>query len=87
LWGIRLHQKGDKRRTIERHYAAQATGEHVDGTGISSGPLFRPRLMRNSLYPPDHQFELVSRMIERNFDQSKRMCHRLRMTWRDPWQR
>jgi site-specific recombinase XerD len=42
---LRLHEKGDKRRTIGLHYAAaQAIQEYIHGAGFSSGPLFRPRL-------------------------------------------
>jgi len=42
---IRLHEKGDKRRTIGLHYtAAQAISEYIEHAGITSGPLFRPRL-------------------------------------------
>lgn len=42
---IRLHEKGDKRRTIGLHYAAaQAISEYLEASGIRSGPLFRPRL-------------------------------------------
>lgn len=42
---IRLHEKGDKRRTIGLHYnAAQAIKEYIDKAEITSGPLFRPRL-------------------------------------------
>lgn len=42
---IRLHEKGDKRRTIGLHYqAAQAIAEYIEKAGITSGPLFRPRL-------------------------------------------
>jgi len=41
---IRLHEKGDKRRTIGLHFqAAQAIAEYIDKAGILSGPLFRPR--------------------------------------------
>jgi site-specific recombinase XerD len=44
---IRLHEKGEKRRTIGLHYqAAQAISEYIEKVGITSGPLFRPR--RNS---------------------------------------
>jgi site-specific recombinase XerD len=44
---IRLHEKGDKRRTIGLHYgAAEAITEYLHLAGIESGPLFRPR--RNS---------------------------------------
>jgi integrase/recombinase XerD len=46
---IRLHEKGDKRRTIGLHYAAsQAIAEYLEATGITSGPLFRPLLNARS---------------------------------------
>src|SRR5580700_9806123 len=42
---IRLHEKGDKRRTIGLHFqAALAIGEYIEQGGLESGPLFRPRL-------------------------------------------
>ena len=42
---IRLHEKGDKRRTIGLHFqAAQAIAEYIEKAGLTSGPLFRPRL-------------------------------------------
>src|SRR5205823_15041952 len=42
---LRLHEKGDKRRTIGLHFtAAQAISEYVAKAGLSSGPLYRPRL-------------------------------------------
>jgi site-specific recombinase XerD len=42
---IRLHEKGDKRRTIGLHFqAAQAIGEYVEKAELISGPLFRPLL-------------------------------------------
>lgn len=42
---IRLHEKGDKRRTIGLHYqAAQAITEYIEKAELTSGPLFRPRL-------------------------------------------
>ncbi|MCP5120015.1 MAG: tyrosine-type recombinase/integrase [bacterium] len=42
---IRLHEKGEKRRTIGLHYqAAQAIADYIDKTEITSGPLFLPRL-------------------------------------------
>jgi len=41
---VRLHEKGDKRRTIGLHYqAAQAISEYLQRAGLSGGPLFRPR--------------------------------------------
>lgn len=42
---IRLHEKGDKHRTIGLHYiAAQAIAEYMEVAGLTSGPLFRARL-------------------------------------------
>lgn len=42
---IRLHEKGDKHRTIGLHYVAgQAIAEYIDAAGLTSGPLFRARL-------------------------------------------
>jgi site-specific recombinase XerD len=42
---IRLHEKGDKRRTIGLHFqAAQAIAEYIEKAELKSGPLFRPRL-------------------------------------------
>ena len=42
---IRLHEKGDKRRTIGFHdAAAQAISEYIEHAGITSRPLVRPRL-------------------------------------------
>ena len=46
---IRLHEKGDHRRTIGLHYgAAEAISEYLEHAGITSGPLFRPRLNSRS---------------------------------------
>jgi len=46
---LRLHEKGDKRRTIGLHYqAAQAITDYLRAAGLSSGPLFRPRLNSRS---------------------------------------
>ena len=42
---IRLHEKGDKRRTIGLHFtAASAIQEYIEKAVLTSGPLFRPRL-------------------------------------------
>lgn len=42
---LRLHEKGDKRRTIGLHStAAQSISEYIAKAGLTSGPLFRPRL-------------------------------------------
>lgn len=41
---IRLHEKGDKRRTIGVHYsAAEAIQEYIQKGELAGGPLFRPR--------------------------------------------
>jgi site-specific recombinase XerD len=41
---IRLHEKGDRRRTVGLHYqAAQAISDYLERAGLTSGPLFRPR--------------------------------------------
>ena len=41
---LRIHEKGDRRRTIGLHFqAAQAIQEYVDEAGLNGGPLFRPR--------------------------------------------
>ena len=41
---IRIHEKGDKRRTIGlNHVASQAIEEYIQHAGLTSGPLFRPR--------------------------------------------
>lgn len=42
---IRLHEKGDKHRTIGLHYvAAQAIAEYLEVGELTSGPLFRAQL-------------------------------------------
>jgi len=42
---LRIHEKGDKRRTIGIHYgAAQAIAEYIEKAGIDSGPLFRAQV-------------------------------------------
>jgi len=44
---LRLHEKGDKRRTIGLHFAAaEAIGEYITRAELKSGPLFRGK--RNS---------------------------------------
>lgn len=41
---LRLHEKGNKRRTIGIHYTAgQAIQEYIDKAGVVSGALFRPK--------------------------------------------
>jgi site-specific recombinase XerD len=47
---IRLHEKGDKRRTIGLHsVAAGAIAEYIEKAELRSGPLFRPRLNPRSV--------------------------------------
>lgn len=42
---VRLHEKGDKHRTIGLHFqAAQAIGEYIERAELTSGAMFRPRL-------------------------------------------
>jgi site-specific recombinase XerD len=46
---LRLHEKGDKRRTIGLHFAAaQAVQEYIEHAGLTSGPLLRPRAAPHS---------------------------------------
>ena len=69
---IRLHEKGDKRRTIGLHYAAaQAIAEYIEHAGITSGPLFRPRLNPRSKklakrsMDPVTMYRLIESYLER----------------------
>jgi site-specific recombinase XerC len=58
---IRLHEKGDKRRTIGLHYqAGQAIAEYIEKAGITGGPLFRPRLNPRSRKLADRSMNPVS---------------------------
>jgi integrase/recombinase XerC len=58
---IRLHEKGDKRRTIGLHYtAASAISEYIEHAGLTSGPLFRPRLNARSRKLADRAMNPVS---------------------------
>jgi integrase/recombinase XerC len=58
---LRLHEKGDKRRTIGLHFtAAQAIGEYLAKAGLTSGPLFRPRLGPRSQKLADRTLEASS---------------------------
>lgn len=44
---LRLHEKGNKRRTVGLHYAAaEAIQEYISKAALTGGPLFRP--VRNS---------------------------------------
>jgi integrase/recombinase XerD len=65
---IRLHEKGDKRRTIGLHYAAaQAISEYLEVAGVTSGPLFRPRLNPRSKKLADRAMDEATmyRIIQR----------------------
>jgi site-specific recombinase XerD len=69
---IRLHEKGEKRRTIGLHYAAaQAITEYIEKAGITSGPLFRPRLnprsrkLANRAMNPVSMYLLIESYLER----------------------
>jgi site-specific recombinase XerD len=68
---LRLHEKGDKRRTIGLHFhAAQAISEYLAKAGLSFGPLFRPRLGSRSQRLADRPLEssamylLIGRYLE-----------------------
>jgi site-specific recombinase XerD len=69
---VRLHEKGEKRRTIGLHYqAAQAIHEYIEKAGLTSGPLFRPRLnsrsrkLANRAMTPTSMYLLVQSYLER----------------------
>jgi len=69
---LRLHEKGDKRRTIGLHFhAAQAISEYLAKAGLTSGPLFRPRLGPRSQQLADRPLEasalylLLQKYLER----------------------
>ena len=48
-WWLRLHEKGDKRRTIGLHFqAAQAIAEYIEKAELTTGALFQPRLNSRS---------------------------------------
>jgi len=78
---IRLHEKGDKRRTIGIHFhAAQAIQEYIDKAGLASGPLFRRRLNSRSqklgrgAITPWTMNALVNRGAPRDFLDIKHVC-------------
>ena len=62
---IRLHEKGDKRRTIGLHsVAAGAIAEYLEKAEIKSGPLFRPRLNpRSTKLGKGHMEETTMRRL------------------------
>lgn len=58
---VRIREKGGRRRTIGLHYqAANAIQEYIDVAGLTSGPLFRPRLGSRSLALADRCLESSS---------------------------
>ncbi len=68
---IRLHEKGDKRRTIGLHFnAAQAIAEYIEKAKLKSGPLFRPRLnprsqkLGNQAMDPATMYRLVEGYLQ-----------------------
>jgi integrase len=62
---IRLHEKGDKRRTIGLHFqAAQAIAEYIEKAGLTSGPLFRP-LLHNGAEEQQRSFDSTCRKLHR----------------------
>jgi site-specific recombinase XerD len=69
---IRMHEKGDKRRTIGLHdSAAQAINEYLEAAGLMSGPLFRPRLnprsrkLANRAMDAATMYRLIQSYLER----------------------
>lgn len=79
---IRLHEKGDKRRTIGLHYvAAQAIGEYIEAAGITSGPLFRPRLnprsrkLANRSMDPTTMYRVIESYLEKLPGAMKALAH------------
>lgn len=46
---IKFHEKGDRRRKVGLHFtAAEAIAAYIEKAGLTSGPLFRPRLNSRS---------------------------------------
>lgn len=58
---IRTSEKGDRKRKIGLHFAAaQAIQEYLEKAGITSGPLFRPRLNSRSVRLADRGIQPVT---------------------------
>jgi len=69
---VRLHEKGDKRRTIGLHFqAAQAIAEYIEKADLKSGPLFRPRLNSRSRKLASRHMDPASlyRVVQGYFDE------------------
>jgi len=69
---IRLHEKGDRRRTIGLHFAAaEAIREYIEHAGLESGPLFRSQLgpassrLANRKMDPATMYRIVQRYLEK----------------------
>ena len=69
---LRLHEKGDKRRTIGLHVnAAAAISEYIAKAELTSGPLFRPRLGPRSQRLADRPLEpsALYRLVQHYLEQ------------------
>ena len=69
---IRLHEKGDKRRTIGLHFtAAQAIAEYIEKAHLTGGPLFRPRLNPRSHKLSNREMDAATmyRLIQKYMEQ------------------
>jgi integrase/recombinase XerD len=69
---IRLHEKGDRRRTIGLHFAAaEAIQEYVEHAELKSGPLFRPQLgpassrLANRKMDPATMYRVIEKYLEK----------------------
>jgi len=68
---IRLHEKGDRRRTIGLHFgAAEAIKEYIQHAELRSGPLFRPQLgsgpsLATRRMDPATMYRVIQRYLER----------------------
>ena len=68
---IRLHEKGDRRRTIGLHFAAaEAIREYLEHAELKSGPLFRPQLgpassrLANRKMDPATMYRVIEKYLE-----------------------
>jgi integrase/recombinase XerC len=69
---IRVHEKGDRRRTIGLHFAAaDALREYIQHAELKSGPLFRPQLgptsawLANRRMDPATMYRVIQKYLER----------------------
>ncbi len=91
---IRIHEKGERRRTIGLHFAAaEAISEYVRKAEITRGPLFRPRAgsrsprLSDRAMDPATLYRVIQRYLERLPGairevqaQDGTACHRCRYT-------